>query len=254
VVREGAAAVGAALAGVGRAAVAVCDAEEERDLRVIAEGAAAIDREIVWSGSAGLARHLPAALRLAPSGEAVLSLPPLAGPILVLVGSRSSVAREQARRLSGEAGVRRVELDPRGLLEGGPGEEKGRDALARALGTGEDVVAVLGDAQLDLARGPDLAAALGRIAAPLAGGLAGLVATGGDIARAALAALGAHGIRLVGEVEPGVPLGVADAARPLAVITKAGAFGSPETLSRCRGALAARRASGPAGQERGRGP
>jgi 4-hydroxythreonine-4-phosphate dehydrogenase len=43
----------------------------------------------------------------------------------------------------------------------------------------------------------------------------------------------------VGEVEPGVPLGVADTPRPLPIVTKAGAFGGPATLVRCRSALRA---------------
>jgi uncharacterized protein YgbK (DUF1537 family) len=59
-------------------------------------------------------------------------------------------------------------------------------------------------------------------------------------------ALGATGLHLAGEVEPGVPVGVAVSAPPLTVVTKAGAFGSPETLVRARAALRARRAA-PAG-------
>jgi uncharacterized protein YgbK (DUF1537 family) len=62
------------------------------------------------------------------------------------------------------------------------------------------------------------------------------------VARALLAAVGATGIHLVGEVEPGVPLGVTDSTPPLPVVTKAGAFGTPATLARCREAL--RRLSG----------
>jgi len=65
--------------------------------------------------------------------------------------------------------------------------------------------------------------------------LGGLVATGGDTARAILDALGIHRLRLVGEVEPGLPFSVADDwVRPLPVITKAGAFGSLQSLVRCR--------------------
>jgi len=61
------------------------------------------------------------------------------------------------------------------------------------------------------------------------------------IARAALAAMGAGGLHLLGEVEPGVPIGVTDTARPLRVVTKAGAFGTKETLQRCRVALREKR-------------
>jgi D-threonate/D-erythronate kinase len=44
--------------------------------------------------------------------------------------------------------------------------------------------------------------------------------------------LGAAGIRLEGEVEPGVPVGSLIGPRPYRVVTKAGAFGEPGTLVR----------------------
>ena len=78
---------------------------------------------------------------------------------------------------------------------------------------------------------------MGRFVADLAGGFAGLIATGADTARAVLGALGADGMWLLREVEPGVPLGIAETRPPLTVITKAGAFGHPDTLRRCRQAL-----------------
>ncbi|GAC1558288.1 MAG: hypothetical protein NVS2B9_20500 [Myxococcales bacterium] len=49
--------------------------------------------------------------------------------------------------------------------------------------------------------------------------------------------MGARGIHLAGEVEPGVPLGILEAPRPLPIVTKAGSFGDAATLSRCRAAL-----------------
>jgi 4-hydroxythreonine-4-phosphate dehydrogenase len=44
-----------------------------------------------------------------------------------------------------------------------------------------------------------------------------------------------HRLRVLGEVEPGLPFAVADDwVRPLPVITKAGAFGSSQALVSCR--------------------
>lgn len=223
----------------------VCDAETEEDLAALARAGARLARPVVWTGSAGLARHLPAALRLAPSAAgAARPRPPAAGAVVVVVGSRSSVAREQARVLAAEPGVTRVVLEPRVLLagEGTPGWPAGE--LGRALAGGDDVLAVVGEEPVGTERGPELAAAAARLVAPHAARLRGIVATGGDVARALLAALGATGVHLAGEVEPGVPLGVADSAPALGVVTKAGAFGTPATLSRCRAALRATR-SGP---------
>jgi 4-hydroxythreonine-4-phosphate dehydrogenase len=79
------------------------------------------------------------------------------------------------------------------------------------------------------------AQALSDLVLPCAQFLGGLVATGGETARAVLDALGIHRLRLLGEVEPGLPFSIADCwVRHLPVLTKAGAFGSPLALVRCR--------------------
>ena len=87
---------------------------------------------------------------------------------------------------------------------------------------------------------PDENAALGALAAVLAGpsapnagpALGGLVVTGGDIARAALRALGGEALQLGPQVLPGVALGwpVGGAQGGLPVVTKAGGFGEPDAL------------------------
>jgi D-threonate/D-erythronate kinase len=223
-----------------RAQAVVCDAETEADLLAIARAGAGLSTPVVWVGSAGLARHLPAALGLTAEQR-----PPEAsswprGPVLALVGSRSSVAREQARLLAAEPGVESFVLDP-GTLAGGeadPSWSSAASAVDAALGAGRDALVLIDvSGTIDLDRAPSLATALGRFAAGRAPRIGGLIATGGDIARAALAAMGASGLHLLGEVEPGVPLGLTDAARPLPVVTKAGAFGSPSALQRSRAAL-----------------
>jgi len=220
--------------------VAICDAEREEDLRRIAEAGAALPQRVVWVGSGGLARHLPAALRLRSRPEAS-PLPALRrGPVLALVGSRSTVAREQARVLAEAEGVASLELEPVALLDGPATEGWARASadVRRKLSAGRDVVLLTAlAAEIDLRVGPALAEAFGRFAVESADQIGGLVATGGDIARAVIGALGAGGLHLLGEVEPGVPLGIANARRPLPVVTKAGAFGSAQTLARCRDAL-----------------
>jgi D-threonate/D-erythronate kinase len=56
------------------------------------------------------------------------------------------------------------------------------------------------------------------------------VLTGGDTAVGVARRLGAGGIRLEGEIEPGVPVGTLISPRPYRVVTKAGGFGEPGTL------------------------
>ena len=60
-----------------------------------------------------------------------------------------------------------------------------------------------------------------------------LIATGGETARAVLAASNITGLRLLREVEPGVPLAVSTGARQIPVITKSGSFGNCATLAHC---------------------
>ncbi len=76
--------------------------------------------------------------------------------------------------------------------------------------------------------------ALAEVAAGLSGeGLFdALVLTGGETAVGVARRLGAVGIRLEGEVEPGIPVGSLIGPRPYRVVTKAGAFGEPGTLVR----------------------
>ncbi len=57
------------------------------------------------------------------------------------------------------------------------------------------------------------------------------VLTGGETARAVLAARNIREYRLLGEVEPGVPFGMTRDGT--LVCTKAGAFGRPDTLAKC---------------------
>ena len=62
--------------------------------------------------------------------------------------------------------------------------------------------------------------------------IAGLVATGGDTARAVLTQLGVAGVDLLAELAPGIPIGLAHGGpcTGMPVITKAGGFGRPDAL------------------------
>jgi uncharacterized protein YgbK (DUF1537 family) len=61
--------------------------------------------------------------------------------------------------------------------------------------------------------------------------IGGLVLTGGETARAVLSRLGIRALRVVGEVETGVPILIAEGSG-LLVVTKAGDFGDKRTLLR----------------------
>lgn len=219
----------------------VCDAATEADLQAIATAAMPLGRGTIWAGSAGLARYLPAAAGLArvPSPTGV---PPADGPILFVVGSLSRVSREQVSRLGLESGIELVSVPPAVLRTGPlhPGWAAQDAALDAAIDSGRDVVAVLGTEEtVALSEGLALCHALAGMVAPHATRIGALVSTGGETARAVLQAFGTGGLRLVGEIEPGVPLSLTEGAHHLPVVTKAGAFGRPDTLIHCRAILRA---------------
>lgn len=67
--------------------------------------------------------------------------------------------------------------------------------------------------------------------------LQGVILTGGDTTKAVCRQLNASGIRLVREIEPGIPLGRLVGSIPLNVVTKAGAFGQENSLVHAKAVL-----------------
>ena len=176
--------------------VTVCDAASDAELRAIARKGLAMHPRPLFVGSAGLARALADELpRRKPRRSRMPS-----GQIAVVVGSASSVSQRQADRLG--RGAKREGVALYRL------EWNRTSADARAL-----------------------VRAFGRIAAKHEN-CGAYVLTGGDTARAVLEARGVRGIRLLGEVEPGVPFGISIPGEVL-VCTKAGGFGRPDTLVHC---------------------
>ena len=217
----------------------VCDAETDADLQAIAEAGQALGPATIWAGSAGLARHLPTVAGLVRTPQPKTERPRRDGPVICAVGSLSQVSREQFGRFQGQEGVASFVLPPE-LLRAGPGSPDwvAQDtALRHAMAQCQDIALLIGAAaNPDPAEGLILCAALGRMLAPYLATAKGLIATGGETARALLLAAGVPSLQLVGEVEPGVPYSIAasgGAATGLPVITKAGAFGRPETLTHC---------------------
>jgi uncharacterized protein YgbK (DUF1537 family) len=217
--------------------VLICDAETDEDLRGIADASFALGRGTVWAGSAGLARHLPPTAGLDRSLRYRSEQPLAAGPTLFVIGSLSRVSQEQVRVLSTAPGIISIVLPPEILLAGSqsPGWRKLDSKLRNALETGRDVVASLGmESAIEMAKGPLLSAALAGFVAPHADRVGALVASGGETARSVLQAWGVTGLRLVGELEAGLPFSVTEKWKwQLPVLTKAGDFGNPQTLFNC---------------------
>ena len=149
---------------------------------------------VLWVGSAGLARHVAEAMppTARPTAAGTIASAPMtvtARRVAVVVGSQHQLTLEQLRALEPSTVVHRI--DPRQTwdIDGLPAVLAGIDAI---------------------------------------------VLTGGHTARATLDALGIDRLDVCGEVEVGVPWSWATVGdRRVAVVTKAGGFGTALTLRHC---------------------
>jgi 2-keto-3-deoxygluconate transporter len=236
-VRSGTSALKKAMASAAQyAEVVICDAETDADLAAIALASKVLGERAVWVGSSGLARHLPGPL--GSNSQRSAAVPKFAsefvlGPTLYMVGSMTEMAREQAVRLSAVQGLETLRIPAAILLAEAWAAEKRRMELA--LESGQDLLVLPRcDAPLTYDQGTELLGAMGRFVAGCADRVGGLVATGGETARAVLDAWGVAQLRVRGEVETGVAFSATEGGRRVVpVVTKAGGFGDAETLVRC---------------------
>jgi len=240
--RDDAAVPGRLAAALADHVCAIADAEDDADLEALVRGVAA-PAEVLWVGSAGLAGAL-GAVRPGPRLPAT-PVEHAGGPrVLVVIGTATPIARAQVRRLVEETDAADVEL-PLDRLARGQADDAVDAAVAAA---GEALAAArpavvhthAGSAPDDLAGRipPALAAVAQRLADDP--GLEALVLSGGTTAVHVAGALGARGLLVEGELEPGVPVGRLIGPTPFPVVTKAGGFGHPATLVHAVATLQAR--------------
>lgn len=230
--------------------VIVCDAETEENLRTIAEASADLLRRMILAGSAGLAAQVPSGLGIQPSRPPISNMEFAYGPTLFVVGTGATVSREQAHRLADHPDVSVIQPSVVSLLRG----ETIPLGIDDALREGRDALVMLqGDVRCAPHETRQLTRAVATLVAPCARGIGGLVVTGGETARAVLEELRIEQIRVLGEVEPGLPFSVAEGwTQPLPILTKAGGFGQRDTLVGCREFMRAlKRSSQRSEQQRG---
>ena len=225
------------MSAVGRVAnetdVVVCDAETEDDLRAIACAGMGLGPRTIWAGSAGLARHIPDAAGWGRHwDERPRAELRVLGPTLFVVGSAAAVSREQARALAAAPDLLVVTVGGRGPDAG----TSDRAVIIECLERGNDVLVQLDFCEASARpQGRAMAETLGDLLERCGRYVGALVATGGETARAILDAWGVQSLRLLGEVETGLPYSVAECGgRSILVLTKAGGFGKPDTLLGCR--------------------
>jgi 4-hydroxythreonine-4-phosphate dehydrogenase len=110
------------------------------------------------------------------------------------------------------------------------GAERWVEHIGSVIDHGEDVVVSIGGSETSNCDDGRLPRQLGDWLKPLAGRIGGLILTGGDTARGMLDAWGISALRLIGEIEPGVPVAIGDGPLELIIVTKAGGFGAADAL------------------------
>jgi uncharacterized protein YgbK (DUF1537 family) len=200
--------------------VLLCDAETSTDLRHLVPIVRRSGRTVLWVGSGGLARVLAGNA----SGDADV-IPKVMGQILFLIGSQNEISHIQARRLTNFANI--TQLSVQSLLTG--------QAVVPDF-TGDHVIMIERDAHRD---SRELVQAFAKVGIQAAKKANAIFLTGGETARAVLDGLGVHALRLFGEIEPGLIVSSAEGGEipGRTIITKAGAFGTPQALRRVQRVL-----------------
>lgn len=229
----------------------VCDAETEEDLKLFSKWMLQLSSKVIWAGSAGLAEVLPDVLQL-HSIPAERTITP-SEQVVIVCGSLSLTTQKQVRTAAAKDDVIGVEVDTlkifsplwveakqvylnlcKSAIEEGkhvaiyvPSNVEIREKVKQA---GES----LGFSSYQI--GEEISTALAEIVRTLASTyhhLNSFVLTGGDTAKETAKQLGGNGIRLIKQLEPGIPVGqLIGASRPLTVVTKAGAFGDDDSIYR----------------------
>jgi 4-hydroxythreonine-4-phosphate dehydrogenase len=216
--------------------VVVCDAETDDDLERIAKASLSAERPGFFIGSAGFAHALAHCVSRAgvPRSSSHRCEPSTRGA-LVVVGSRSQESRAALAQVTTLANVERISIEP-SLLGGdlqSPVHVALADRIRISLQSGNDVVAdIAPSAPAHVAGNPRLVSALASLLGLPAREASALVATGGETASALLVRLGVNGIRLLDEIEPGIPLGLTLGGVSVPAVTKAGGFGNEGCLKR----------------------
>ncbi|MGO5131235.1 four-carbon acid sugar kinase family protein [Mitsuokella jalaludinii] len=223
----------------------ICDIVEEQNFLTLMDALRG-HKNILWAGSAGLADYM--AYFYGWRGEAYRSLPARKGPVLVCAGSVSHVTQLQIRTLCQHTPITRIKLDVEAILADADYINQYGEQIQSELAAGHDVLLTAAEDDLDVRKavhagrryqlsGKEVSEKIANIMAAIVSrldlaDLSGMVLTGGDTAVHICRAIGIDRIEILQEVDPGVPLGYlcGERAEPVFVVTKAGAFGKPDTF------------------------
>lgn len=231
--------------------IIIIDATTDEELKTIVEAVKIPHDDFLWVGSAGIAYHLfntgkrEESLLNKQDGERL--------PVLVVAGSVNPVIDRQIQNLKQKHHVEEIVITPEEFFF----QDRRKREIERVVKAGQalldkgDVVVTtnreqeavnrikglqrqLGLSNFDV--GNTIAESMGVIAGELikTKGICGTILTGGEIAGATCKVLNGEGIRVIGEVEAGIPYGklFGGLFDGLPLVTKAGAFGTEQSLSK----------------------
>lgn len=229
------------------AQIIVADGESEADLRAWVR-IFGLTRDVLWVGSAGLAEAIAgvmarrSAVVMRGDRECRVATGEYSA-ILVVVGSLHLTCREQLARLSDLPGASSIKIEPANVLAGQIGTQRVIDQVATRLRRCETCIlsvqeaADRGNGKEGSARDPNdgerLAAWLGEVAARALENIppgVSLILTGGDTAHGVIEALGIQRLRVIQAAASGIPVMETLDGR-YTIVTKAGGFGTAETLA-----------------------
>ncbi|MBO0721966.1 MAG: four-carbon acid sugar kinase family protein [Blastocatellia bacterium] len=190
------------------------DGATQDDLRCIVQATQLLDAKAMLAGAGALAAEIAALLPAAGHSEAEPPEPAAqSGRVLLIIGSANPTTEMQLRYL----------LESRPVVLSEPGELFERRALRD-----ESHVLLCMQPGID----KQFTRVISAITPLLDGELRGIVLSGGDTAEAVARCFEADGIRLLGEITPGIPWGrfIGGKAAGIRVATKAGGFGADEAL------------------------
>jgi len=230
----------------------IFDAETEEDLEIIAASQSKLDQDkILWVGSAGLAEFIPKYTGFSDIKAEPVYISPSKNPVMLVSGSLSQLARTQVNQFNKLPRVVSVELNSLNIIQSDKKKieeiERCFDEAISAVNDGADIslytsslpehIAAtkisgkeLGFDEMEVSN--QISNALGTITSKILKEipLAGMILTGGDTAKAVCKWSEICGISLINEIEPGIPLGKPINKFDMYVVTKAGAFGRPDSL------------------------
>ncbi len=234
----------------------VFDAESEDDLKRIADISATLANRSLIVGSTGLSQYLPDAWKITVDSNQDRMKTSPKEPIMLIAGSASPTTRQQVARFNEDPHTFAVVVDSRSIFSDlwPSREQEILNDVQLAIDSGKDIAVHLSSSPQDVQCTQELGRSKGlnkrqvshRIVMALAACVADIVRvnkvsalllTGGDTAKAVCRQLGAIGMRLLSEVEPGIPVGRLIGPNDILVVTKAGAFGSEYALEKARRVL-----------------